>query len=363
MVTTTDPVLLEANAFKLAAETSAFNYALIAAVAVLALVAVAELVHLLRVKRIAPLAFGPKPNLILLAFASAALRVFALTILTWGLTLLSFWPAKSHQAGLVKESEYRHLVLVLDVSPSMQLKDAGPGGTQTRAQRAADIIQSFFERVAAEKYKTTIIAFYTDAKPVVKDTADREVIRNILTELPMRHAFKAGETNIFSGLEKAAEIAKPWNPGSAVVMLVTDGDTIPAVGMPKMPASVGTNVVIVGLGNPSVGKSISGHSSKQDVSTLRQTATRLNGVYHDGNDKHLSTELVSQVDDRAKPKTEDALSLREYAIGAAVVGAALTALVPFLLSLLGTLWTPGISPHASRASKRDFRPADYSVAG
>ena len=363
MVTTTDPVLLEANALKMAAETSAFHYALIAAVAVAALTAISELIHLLRVRRIAPLAFGPRRNLISLAFATAASRLFAMTILTWGLTLLSFWPAKSHQAGIIKENEYRHLVLVLDVSPSMQLKDAGPGGMQTRAARAADVIQSFFERVTAEKYKTTIIAFYTDAKPVVKDTADREVIRNILTELPMRHAFKAGETNIFAGLEEAAKVAKPWNPGSAVVMLITDGDTIPAIGMPKMPASVGTNVVIVGLGNPSVGKSISGHSSKQDVSTLRQTATRLNGIYHDGNDKHLSTELVSSVDDRAKPKNEDALSLREYALGAAIVGGVMFALWPFVLSLLGTLWSPGISPRVARTAKREFGRADSVTVG
>lgn len=363
MVTTTDPVLLEANALKLAAETSAFHFALIAAVAVAALTAISELLHLLRVRRLAPLAFGPRQYLVLLAFATAAIRLFSLTLLTWGLTLLTFWPAKSHQAGVVKENEYRHLVLVLDVSPSMQLKDAGPGGTQTRAQRAADIIQSFFERVSAEKYKTTIIAFYTDAKMVVRDTADREVIRNILTELPMRHAFKSGETNIFAGLEEAVKVAKPWNPGSAIVMLVTDGDTIPAVGMPKMPASVGTNVVVVGLGNPSVGKSISGHSSKQDVSTLRQTATRLNGTYHDGNDKHLSTELVSSVDDRAKPKQEDSFSLREYALGAILVGGVSFAVWPFVLSLLGTLWTPGISPRSAAAPKRDFKPADYSVAG
>src|SRR5439155_4954956 len=105
---------------------------------------------------------------------------------------------------------------------------------------------------------------------------------DLLTELPMRHAFKPGETNMFAGLEEAARIAKPWPPGSAVMMVVTDGDTVPATGMPKMPASIGNNVVLVGVGSPTVGKAFGGHMSRQDVSTLRQVATRLNGTYHDG---------------------------------------------------------------------------------
>jgi Ca-activated chloride channel family protein len=175
------------------------------------------------------------------------------------------------------------------------------------------------------------------------------VVRNILVDLPMRHAFKSGETNIFSGLEEGAKIAKPWPPGSAVLMLVTDGDTIPATGMPKMPASIGTNVVVVGVGNPNTGKPIGGHNSRQDVSTLRQTATRLSGVYHDGNDKMLSTELVSRVDERAAPTDKDKMDKREYALLAVGVGTAVLALLPALLTLIGTGWSPGRHPRSARA--------------
>ena len=82
-------------------------------------------------------------------------------------------------------------MLVLDVSRSMEAEDAGPGGKQKRAERTADLIQSFFERVQAERYKTTIVAVASEAKPVVVDTTDREVIRNILTELPMRPRLQA----------------------------------------------------------------------------------------------------------------------------------------------------------------------------
>lgn len=304
----------------------------------------AELLHFGRVLRIAPLAFGPGRARLAAAVLAPVLRVLAIGAAAYGLTVLAVLPPKSHKAGEIKESEYRHLVLVLDVSRSMDVEDAGPGGTQKRSARAADLIQSFFERVQAEKYKTTVVAVAAEAKPVVKDTADREVVRNILTELPMRHAFKPGETNMFAGLEEAAKIAKPWPPGSAVMMVVTDGDTVPAVGMPKMPASIGTNVVMVGVGNPTVGKSLGGHTTRQDVSTLRQVAARLNGAYHDGNEKQLTTELVSRIDERAKPKNEEKFTAREWALVALGAGASVLALLPAVLFLFGTGWEPGRRP-------------------
>ncbi len=320
----------------------AAGFAVAAAVVVVAVAA--ELLHFARVLRVAPLAFGPGRARLAVAVASPVLRVLAIAAVAFGTTVLVVLPPKTHKAGEIKESEYRHLVLVLDVSRSMNVEDAGPGGTQKRSNRAADLIQSFFERVQAERYKTTVIAVAAEAKPVVKDTADREVIRNILTELPMRHAFKPGETNIFAGLEEAVKIAKPWPPGSAVLMVVTDGDTVPATGMPKMPVSIGSNVVMVGVGNPTVGKSLDGHTTRQDVSTLRQTAARLNGTYHDGNEKQLTTELVSKIDERAKPKTGEKLTAREYALIALGAGAAVLALLPAALLLLGTGWEPGRRP-------------------
>ncbi|MDY3553737.1 vWA domain-containing protein [Gemmata sp. JC717] len=315
----------------------------VAAVVVVVAVA-AELLHYLRVRRVAALAFGPRRDRLFLSAVAPVFRVLALAAVAWGLTVLLTVEPKSHKPGEIKESEYRHLVLVLDVSRSMEVEDAGGGGKQKRAERAADLIQSFFERVQAERYKTTVIAVASEAKPVVLDTTDREVIRNILTELPMRHAFKPGETNMFAGLEEAARVAKPWPPGSAVLMVVTDGDTVPTTGMPKMPASIGGNVVMVGVGNPTVGKSLGGHTTRQDASTLRQVATRLNGTYHDGNEKQLTTALVSSIDERAKPKTGDRWTAREYALLCIGSGAAALGFIPVLLMLLGTGWEPGRRP-------------------
>ena len=90
------------------------------------------------------------------------------------------------------EGGYRHLVILLDVSPSMQLSDAGPGGQQTRAKRAAEILMSILNRIALEQCRVSVVAFYNGAKPVVIDTSDPEVVRNILSDLPLDQAFNVG---------------------------------------------------------------------------------------------------------------------------------------------------------------------------
>ena len=142
---------------------------------------------------------------------------------------------------------------MLDVSPSMRLKDAGPDARpEPRGARRRTSSESFFQRVPVEQYLISVVACYNGAKPVVVGTKDMEVVRNIFDDLPMHYAFPAGKTDLFSGLAEAAKIAQPWRPKSTLLVMLTDGDTVPATGMPKMPASI-ADVLIVGVGDPRVG--------------------------------------------------------------------------------------------------------------
>ena len=79
-------------------------------------------------------------------------------------------------------------------------------------------MESFFKRVVIRQYRLSVVAFYTGAKPVVVDTSDIEVVRNILNDLPMHYAFTAGDTDVFAGLKEAAVLARPWRPKSTTVM-------------------------------------------------------------------------------------------------------------------------------------------------
>jgi Ca-activated chloride channel homolog len=309
------------------------------------LAGLAELLHARRVRKLATLAFRPSGRPALWVGAAPFLRVAALSALAWGLATLFLLEPKHYALGreeVRREGDYRHALLVLDVSPSMRLVDAGPTKTESRLARVRDLMESFFDRVPIEEFRISVVAVYNGAKPVVVDTKDFDVVRNILGDLPMHYAFPSGKTKLFDGLEEAAKMAKPWNPRSTTVVVLTDGDTVPATGIPRMPDSV-RSVLVVGVGDARTGKFIDGRQSRQDVPTLRQIAARLSGAYHDGNEKQLPSALVLDATGIEAEDVFERLSRREYALIAAIAGAAILGALPMLLSAFGTRWRPGRS--------------------
>lgn len=339
--------------------------AVVIALIVAALAGAAELLHARRTRRLAPLAFGPTRRPAWWARGAPFTRALAFGGLAWALlTLVVVEPRRYSGAGgeaaLTKDPQ--HIVLVLDVSPSMRLVDAGPQKKLSRMQRARELLESFFSRIPLELYRVSVVAVYNGAKPVVVDTKDLEVVRNMLGDLPMHFAFPAGKTKLFTGLEEAARVAKPWNPRSTTVVLVSDGDTVPATGMPKMPASV-RSTIVVGVGDPTVGKFIDGRNSRQDVPVLRQIAARLGGSFHNGNEYHLASDLIADATGLEAEEVWERLGEREYALIVAALSAAWLALLPVLLRLAGTRFRPGIlgNPVRSRASGSDGIEAETAL--
>lgn len=328
--------------------------ALVACAAIAGLTLMAELWHLRRVGRVSRLAFGPKGRPAMWVRSVPVLRALAAAALTWGLITLLVISPKTHQRSdtiLPRLDSPKHVLLVLDVSPSMRLVDAGPKKLQSRMKRARDVMDSFFNRVPLEQYRMTVVAVYNGAKPVVQETSDVEVVRNILGDLPLHFAFPSGKTKLLDGLEEAAKIARPWNPDSTTLILVSDGDTVPGKGMPRMPDSV-ASVLVVGVGDPLTGKFIDGQQSRQDVSTLRQIATRLGGTFHNGNEKHLSSILISDLTQTSGESTLEQLTRREYAMLCCAFGALFLALLPLLLHYLGSGWQVGVPDRSRRLEGR-----------
>ncbi|WP_411847669.1 vWA domain-containing protein [Roseibacillus persicicus] len=305
---------------------------ILVALATTILVVVAEFVHARRVALVQPL----MPQVPRALFVVAPLvRVLTLTALAWALTTLFLLPPKAHRSKMktIEPKEREHLLLVLDVSPSMRLQDAGEVGKDSRSRRASSLVSSLLERVSDEKMHFTVIATYSGAKPVVKESRDREVLLNILNDLNMQYAFEVGKTRLFAGLEEAAKIAKDWRPDSATLVLISDGDTVPPSGMPRMPSSVG-GALVVGVGDPMKGTLIDGRQSRQDVSTLREIANRLGGEYHDGNLKHVPTATLRSLGSLKVSAEKQQLTLREYALFAIALASFLLASLPLILYLL-----------------------------
>ena len=314
----------------------------IVAGAALILTAGAEALHRRRVASVARLAFGPAGKASPWTVAAPYARAVAVAALAWGLLTLYEVKPKAYKAKAVAPDEIHHVVIVLDVSPSMKLKDAGENGDLARRERAYQLMESFFKRVAAEQMLLSLVAAYNGAKPVVVDTADADVVRNFLDGVDMNQAFDVGKTKIFDGLEEAARIAADWRRDSTTVVLISDGDTVPTTGMPKMPKSV-KGVLVVGVGDPKSGTFLEGRNSKQDVSTLRQIALRLGGTYHDGNRKHLPTDVIVALTSTEDESPFDRLTRREYALASCAAGALILALLPLLLAVFGGARAGGVA--------------------
>ncbi|MCW1884596.1 VWA domain-containing protein [Luteolibacter flavescens] len=315
---------------------------LLLAVAAVVLATGAEWIHMGRVRSVAALAFGPDKRASLVGQAAPVIRVLALGMLVWGVATLFLLPPVAHRSSVkdVEVKDRQHLLLVLDVSPSMRLRDAGAGGKESRMDRARAVLESVIARSAHDKLHTTVVAVYNGAKPVVEETRDLEIIHNIMGDLPMHYAFQSGQTRIFDGLEEAAKIASKWPAGSATLILISDGDSVPATGMPKMPPSIG-GVLVAGVGDPLKGSFIDGRHSRQDGTTLRQIATRLGGEYHDGNAKLVPTAMLERLGTITMDGIARLPGQRELAIFLTTMGASLLAGLPLLLHFAGSRWNPG----------------------
>ena len=314
----------------------------LAALGVAIVVLLAEMLHARRVARLARLAFGPGERPARWAAVAPGSRVVAASALAWGLVTLMVLKPKTHQAEAIPDKDKRNVLLILDVSPSMRLVDAGPKRDQSRRARATSVMESFFQRVPIEQYLMSVVAVYNGAKPVVETTKDMEVIHNIMADLPMQFAFSVGKTDLFAGIAEADRIARPWKPNSTLLILVSDGDTVPSTGMPKLPASI-QDVLVVGVGDPKSGSFIDGRHSRQDAGSLRQIATRLGGTYLDANEKHLPSDVLARLTMSPEPGVFEQLTRREYALIAVGLGGLILAVLPILLQRFGTAWRPGVA--------------------
>ncbi|MDG2424328.1 MAG: VWA domain-containing protein [Phycisphaerales bacterium] len=307
--------------------------ALLIAIVVAALVAVAQWLHGRRISRVSTLAFGPGGRPAAWTSATTPLIVIAAGCVTWGLIILAVIDPRIRTDEAIREAS-KHLLIAFDASPSMYLEDAGPDiDKMSRASWAGEVMQGVLDRLDPATTRISLVAFYTDAYPIFRETFDKEVIRNALDGLPLYTAFKPGPTRLQEGVIKALDVAKPWMPGSATLVVISDGDTLGSSNRPHLPASI-ADTIVIGVGDPYRTTAVAGHASRQDTASLKQLAARLGGTFHQGNELHLPSALLDDLT-MIQPRLGDEGSLRQIAIILLVCGAAILALIGPVLSLLG----------------------------
>jgi Ca-activated chloride channel family protein len=212
-------------------------YAIWAALAAGGLAAIGEWLHARRMARLGALAFGPSGRPRRWTVLVPILRVAALAGLAWALvTLIAFNnQVRDRNRGA---NPTRHLMVMLDVSPSMFLADAGEGGTDTRTARASAVLKSVLDRVPGDNVRFTAAGFYTETRLMVKECQDRELILHLAGGTPFHITYKPGKTDLLKSLNEAGVIMKDWQRKSTTLLVISDGDSVPPAGLKPMPSAV-----------------------------------------------------------------------------------------------------------------------------
>jgi Ca-activated chloride channel homolog len=305
----------------------------IIAAAAIVLATLAEWLHARRVARVARLAFGAAGKPSAWVRGAPAIRVLGIGAAAWGAAVLfQYDPIGGDQTPAPRAS--KQLLIALDVSPSMLIKDAGPEVEKvSRSVRAGALVQGILDRLDMKETRITLVAFYTKALTVLQDTTDKNVISNMFDGLQLHVAFEGGPTDLASGVNASLEVAKPWARRSTTLVIISDGDAKAALGSVSLPPAI-ADTIVIGVGDPYKATLVSGHSSKQETWSLKQLAARLHGTYHEGNRMQLPSEVLKKLS-MISPNAGDAIGMREAGLLAIGIGSAMTALIGPALMLLG----------------------------
>ena len=311
-----------------------------AALAAAAVAACGEWLHTRRMRRLGTLAFGPAARPRAWTRIVPILRVAALAGVAWSLvTLIAY-------NNLVRDRDrrtksVRHLMILLDVSPSMLIKDAGDGSL-LRMQRASEVLKSVLDRVPGDNVRFSAAAFYTEARMLVSECQDRELLLYLTGGIPFHITYKPGKTDLLKSINETGALMKDWNRKSTTLLVISDGDSLPPSGLERMPSSV-AEVIVAGVGAPGRGTFIDGHMSRQDTANLSQLSRRLGGKYFDCNVRHLPGEVLEKLNSEDPGAAKWRADRRVLALLVLATSSLLLCLLPVLLEWLGSAWRPRVS--------------------
>jgi Ca-activated chloride channel homolog len=268
------------------------------------------------------------------------------------LTVLCVAFARPHVASLVPK-ERATIVLVLDVSGSMQASDVRP----TRLAAAQQAVRSFIDRVPPQ-VRIGLVAFSGDAEVAAPPTADRAVLRQSLDGISTFPAF--GGTAIGDALAVAVDLARQAVSGGsgslasvtvaasddpkglASILFLSDGhqtrgllepsegaDRAKAAGIPVFTVSLGTPGGVLTREFDGVMRTI---PVPPDPATLQAIAQTTGGKFYEARNAgslHSAYSKLGSSLGRAPGKTEVT-----YAFLAGAAGVLVAA------GLLSVLWSP-----------------------
>ncbi len=227
-------------------------------------------------------------------------------VIGWGLVVTAL--AKPVWVGepIVKELPARDLLLVVDLSGSMEEDDftARSGARMTRLDAAKEVIGEFIEHREADRLGLAV--FGQAAFLQVPFTEDRQVVGTLLGELQPRMA--GAQTMIGDAIGLAVRIFEPSDKRNKVVILLTDGnDTgskMPVRRAAQIAGDEGITIHTIAMGDPTtVGE------QALDLETLEAVSNVTGGRSFLALDREQLDAVYAELD-RLEPERVDTLSYR-----------------------------------------------------
>lgn len=260
-----------------------------------AVLLIAELHHLRRCGRLAPFLFSGLRTPWTILGSLATLRLFGFTLVA--LSTIQLWEDSTLPAEL--NSAYDHeetdrLLILLDASLSMNIKDAGPAGDQSRGTRAADVIRDLVLSADRLPPRTTLVVFADAHYALILDTNDWRVIQASLNNRHLSEVlFDDEKTTLGAVLEAATtDLAKEWPKDSTALLVITDGDSEDTPAPITLPPAIRRSVV-VGIGSAE-GRLIGNFRSKRNDETLEAAARASGGRYYNATTAPVPTEALGR---------------------------------------------------------------------
>ena len=200
------------------------------------------------------------------------------------------------------------IVLVLDISGSMENKDFTP---QNRLEAAKSVIDNFIQR--REFDRIGLVVFAHDAFQLIPPTLDYTVLRTTLSNI--QSATTEGivdGTAIGLGISSAANMLRSGVAASKVVILLTDGANnagdIGPVTAAEALAALGIRVYTIGMIQPTL--TTSTQSDPVDEDTLRAVASITKGQYYAASDLTDLQSVYDQIDSLERSDVERQIFIR-----------------------------------------------------
>ena len=219
--------------------------------------------------------------------------VFALKLIALALIIMAMARPQSGDTVVDVTADGVDIILVLDVSSSMQVKDLGP---DNRLAVAKDVVAEFVEGRLTDRLG--MVVFAGESFTQCPLTLDYDVLLSFLEQIRIAEQDWDG-TAIGMAMINATNRLRDADGRSQVVILLTDGvnnaGEIDPLTAAEVAAAVGVRVYAIGVGAPGSGGRGRGRGVDFDEETLKQVASLTGGRYYHATSGEKLAEIYDEI--------------------------------------------------------------------